>query len=187
MAESTDEHIAAAVQQGDGEAFGTLIDRYESKLKRYARKFLNTNDEIEDLVQDVFIKAYTNIQSFDTNKRFSPWIYRIAHNTFINELRQKERNGFGLFDADTVFPFIPAKETADAETLELELNKEFESLIENLPAKYREVIVLHYFEDLSYQEISDILHIPVTTVGVRMSRARTKLKDYYNSKHPNHE
>lgn len=187
MAELSDEKIAVAVQAGDAEAFGELIVRYEAKLKRYARKFLNTNHEIDDLVQDVFIKAYTNIQSFDTKQCFSPWIYRIAHNTFVNELRRKERSGFGIFDADTILPFIAGKETADSSTLENELSEEMSYLVNELPPKYREVIVLHYFESLSYQEISDILKIPVTTVGVRMTRARAKLKELYQTNKTNHE
>ena len=182
MAELSDETVVQAVQAGDADAFGVVIERYEPKLRRYARKFLNTKHEIDDLVQDVFIKTYTNIQSFDADKRFSPWIYRIAHNTFVNELKRKERSGLGLFDADTILPLVPAKETADGAVIEAEIEAELESLIETLPAKYREVVVLHYFESLSYQEISDILHIPVTTVGVRMSRARAKLKAAYQSK-----
>ena len=164
MTELSDEEVAIAVQKGNVDSFGELIDRYEAKLKRYARKFLNTEEEIEDLVQDVFIKSYTNIQSFDNEKKFSPWIYRIAHNTFVNELKRKDRGGFVLFDADTILPLLPAKETADSEAIEAEIEAEIDSLVEKLPAKYREVIVLHYFESLSYQEISDVLQIPVTTV-----------------------
>ena len=181
MAELSDEEVVLAVQTGDVDAFGELIARYEAKLKRYARKFLSTNHEIDDLVQDVFIKSYTNIQSFNVDKRFSPWIYRIAHNTFVNELKRKERSGFGFFDADTVLPLLPAKETTDGAIIEAEIETELESFIKKLPAKYREVIVLHYFESLSYQEISAVLQIPVTTVGVRMTRARAKLKKYYKT------
>lgn len=187
MAELSDEAVALTVQTGDIDAFGELITRYESKLKRYARKFLSTDHEIDDLVQDVFIKSYTNIQSFDTEKRFSPWIYRIAHNTFVNELKRKERSGFGFFDADTILPLLPAKETTDGAILEAEIGSELEAHIGKLPAKYREVLILHYFESLSYQEISDVLQIPVTTVGVRMTRARTKLKEYYQTNKMHYE
>ena len=175
----SDEQIAKLVQNGDSDAFGELITRYESKLKRYARKFLNTDDEIDDLVQDVFIKSYTNIQSFNTELRFSPWIYRIAHNTFVNELKRKSKHSMHLFDIDTILPFAAAEETTDGELLEEELRSEIEAHIQDLQPKYREVIVLHYFESLSYKEISDILQIPVSTVGVRMSRARKKLKENY--------
>ena len=179
MNDLTDEQIAIKVQAGDGDAFGVLIERYEAKLKRYARKFLNRLEDIEDLVQDVFIKAYTNIQSFDTDQRFSPWIYRIAHNTFVNELKRQQRGGFAIFEADTFLPQLPAKETADSDALDADLKAELDSLLLELLPKYREVVVLYYFEELSYQEISEVLHIPVTTVGVRMNRARTKLRSCY--------
>jgi len=180
MNELNDEQIAHLIQTGNAELFGELIERYEDKLKRYARKFLNTNEDIEDLVQDIFIKSYTNIQSFDKNLRFSPWIYRIAHNTFVNELKRKSLFNFGMFDVDAILPQLPAKETTDASILSAELQEEMESLLSELPNKYREVIVLYYFEELSYQEISEVLQIPVTTVGVRISRARKKLRSYYD-------
>ena len=184
MTELSDETIAANVQAGNTEAFGELIDRYEAKLKRYARKFLSSADDIEDLVQDVFIKAYTNLQSFDVALKFSPWIYRIAHNVFVNELRRKGRQGISVFDADTIFPQLAANETADSESLEAEVKEEIDTFLARLAPKYREAIILHYFESLSYQEISDVLHIPVTTVGVRMTRARRQLRDLYQAKHP---
>lgn len=178
----SDEAIAAAVQRGDGEQFGELISRYEDKLKRYARRFLAREDEIEDLVQDVFIKSYTNIQSFDTSLKFSPWIYRVAHNTFVNELRRKERYGSTVFDTDALFALLPAKEQSDANMLQ-EDDKHLlgESLLQLSP-KLREVLVLHYFEDLSYKEISDILQISTTTVGVRITRARSKLQQIITNK-----
>lgn len=172
----SDEQIALLVQKGEIDAFGELVSRYEAKLKRYARKFLSREEDIEDLVQDVFIKSYEHIQSFDAKMRFSPWIYRIAHNTFVNELRRKSRYGLGLFDADAILPLVPGKETADAEALSSEVRAEIEKHLAMLAPKYREVIVLHYFEELSYQEISDILTVPVNTVGVRMTRARAQLK-----------
>jgi len=182
MNDTTDEHIARLVQAGDADKFGVLVERYEAKLKRYARKFLNLKEDIEDLVQDVFIKSYTNIQSFDSKQRFSPWVYRIAHNTFVNELKRKERGSFIFFDTDTILPHIPAKETTDGELLDAELRAELDTLLIEVPSKYREVLVLHYFEELSYQEISEILQIPVTTVGVRMNRGRKKLKSSFEEK-----
>jgi len=139
----SDEAIAEAVQNGKVSAFGELVSRYEAKLKRYARKFLSREEDIEDLVQDVFIKAYEHIQSFNTELRFSPWIYRIAHNAFVNELRRKSRYGFGLFDADAILPLIAAPETADQDALDGEVRAELEKYLATLAPKYREVIVLH--------------------------------------------
>ena len=87
--EDTDEYIAGQVQTGNVQSFGTLVERYEEKLRRYARRFLFGYTDAEDLVQDVFVKSYTNIQSFDTSRSFSSWIYRIAHNEFINAIKKK--------------------------------------------------------------------------------------------------
>jgi len=174
-----DEELAALVQHGDADAFGQLVGLYEAKLKRYARKFLRFEDDIEDLVQDVFIKAYTNIQSFDVRRRFSPWIYRIAHNTFVNELKRKGARGDTLFDFDTVLPFLASPDTADAMTLSDELRTRLDALLDGLSPKYREVIILYYIEELSYEEMSDVLKIPVTTVGVRLKRGRDKLLAAY--------
>ena len=89
MSLETDEEIAKRVQGGDVDSFGVLIERYEEKIARYARKFLMRGEDVKDIVQEVFIKAYVNIQSFDTRQRFSPWIYRIAHNEFINAIKKK--------------------------------------------------------------------------------------------------
>jgi RNA polymerase sigma-70 factor (ECF subfamily) len=183
---ASDEKIAKAVQMGDIDAFGELISRYEPKLQRYARRFLNRSEEIDDTVQDVFIKAYTNIQSFDPTLSFSPWIYRIAHNLFVNELRRKERVGL-IFDADSLLPNLSAKESADDLVLGKERIIEMESALATLPAKYREVVQLYYFDEFSYQEISDILKIPITTIGVRLKRAREKIEVYYKNQKAYHE
>ena len=115
MTEETDESIAVRVQGGDSEAFGELIERYQAKLSRYARKFLLDPDDAADIVQDIFIKSYQNIQSFDASRRFSPWIYRIAHNEFVNALkkRQSRRTVFTI-DFDTLFPHLVAPDTADS-------------------------------------------------------------------------
>ncbi len=172
----TDEAIAAAVQDGETHAFGTLVERYEPKITRYGRKFLSNPDDIADLVQGVFIKAYVNIRSFDAARRFSPWIYRIAHNEFVNALKKKSREPLFFFDSDTIFPHPVTPERADKETLDAELKETVSRSLEKLSSKYREVIVLYFFEDLSYADIADILHLPVSTVGVRLKRAKAELK-----------
>ena len=87
----TDEDLVLRVKSGGIEAFGFLVERYEDKMKRYARKFLFGYTDIEDTVQKVFIKAYVNIQSFDTSRKFSSWLYRIAHNEFINAIKKKTK------------------------------------------------------------------------------------------------
>lgn len=177
--EITDEEIVAKVQNGDIESFGILMKRYESKLTRYGTKFMANRDDIKDLVQEVFIKVYVNIKSFDIGKRFSPWIYRIAHNEFINSVKKKKLKPLIFFDADEIFPHPIANETADGDANDRELKTELARCIDQLPTKYREVLILYYFEELSYEEIAEVLHIPASTVGVRLSRGKSIFKELF--------
>ena len=176
--ERNDEEVAIQVQKGDIESFRILVERYEQKMTRYAKRFFFDGDEGKDLVQEVFIKAYVNIQSFDAARRFSPWIYRIAHNEFINNIkkRQKERENVSIFDFDVFFPHLVAKESADDGFNNAEIKSMLENSLNKLNSKYKEPLVLYYFEDMDYREIADILHIPISTVGVRLQRGRTMLK-----------
>lgn len=173
----TDESLARDVQQGNAEAFTVLFNRYEEKMLRYGRRFLYTYEDLEDAVQDVFIKTYQNIKSFHVNKKFSTWLYRIAHNTFINVIKKKGREPVGFFDFDTLIK-IP---TRPSQTLQDDLSKKedresLEKNLKDLSPKYREVLVLYYFEDMEYKEIADVLSIPISTVGVRIARGRAMLK-----------
>jgi len=181
--EVSDEGLAKAVQDGDKAAFGDLVDRYEAKLTRYARKFLANRDDVKDLVQDVFVKAFCNIQSFDINRRFSPWIYRIAHNEFVNELERKRRDRLTFLDFDTILPHPAAKETSDSEAIRKDLRRSLDTYLDKLDAKYREPLVLYYFQELEYKEIADILRIPVATVGVRLQRGRAMLRKIIDNDH----
>lgn len=173
--ELTDEEVAIRVQKGDTEMFGVLVDRFEQKLLRYGRKFLSQREDIEDIVQDAFVNAYRNIQSFDAALRFSPWMYRIAHNAFVNALRKNEHRPIAL-DMDTLLSYHVVDDAAESEREQKEIRTMLERGIEKIPLKYREVLVLHYFEDLSYKDISDILHIPMGTVSVRLRRGKEALK-----------
>lgn len=175
----SDEEIAEAAQAGDAGAFGILIDRYGKKISRYGRKFISNNDDIEDLVQEVFIKTYVNIQSFDIKRRFSPWLYRIAHNEFVNALKKKKRALLPLFESEANQPRLVAKEKADKQTNENEIKKILNRCLSKLGPKYREPLILYYFEEMDYREIADILRLPISTIGVRLSRARGKLKEFY--------
>ena len=178
MHDKTDEQIAAEVQRGDRESYRVLMERYEPKMSRYARRFLFQGDDIKDLVQDIFIKAYVNIRSFDATRRFSPWLYRIAHNEFVNAVKkkQKERENVTIFDFDVLFPHLIAKETADGGISHQELKEMLDTSLDKLSPKYKEPLVLYYFEEMDYKAIADILRIPVSTVGVRLQRGKAMLK-----------
>ncbi|MBL8030331.1 MAG: RNA polymerase sigma factor [Candidatus Doudnabacteria bacterium] len=180
MPENTDEKIAEDVQAGKTQAFGELVTRYEKKLSRYAKKFLFDHLESEDLVQEIFLKAFLNIQSFDTKRSFNSWVYRIAHNLFINEIKKKGKEPLPFFDPDTLFPHPTEPKKADDAIKEEELQKMMNACLSKLSPKYREVMILFYAEELSYEQISDILRIPASTVGVRLSRAKKALKENYD-------
>ncbi|MEA3452935.1 MAG: RNA polymerase sigma factor [Patescibacteria group bacterium] len=174
----TDEEIVSIIRSGETDSFGILVERYEVKMKRYARKFLFGYEDAEDIVQQVFLKAYINIKSFDRDKKFSSWLYRIAHNEFINAIRKKKREPLPFFDSDLLFPRLATKESADKEIKEEELRQIIDKCLDKVSPKYREPLVLYYFEELSYKEISTILRIPVSTVGIRILRAKKTLKSF---------
>lgn len=176
----SDEAIARKVQSGDTNAFGELVVRYEDKLLRYGRRFISTQEDIEDAVQDVFIKAYEHIQSFDTVQKFSPWIYRIAHNSFVNVLRSKTRQQYTTFAFDSFIPHFAYETEQQSNAEREEIVKLLENSLDTLSPKYREVLVLHYFEDMAYKDIADVLEIPIGTVGIRMKRAKEALKKQYD-------
>ncbi len=179
---SSDESIVREVQTGATDAFGVLVERYEDKMKRYARRFLFGYDEAEDVVQEVFLKAYINIYSFDATRKFSSWLYRIAHNEFINAIKKKGKEPVPFFDPDSLFPHPVASEQTDSEITKQETAQQLEKCLDKIDAKYREVLVLYYFEDLNYQQIADILQLPPATVGVRLKRGRGKMKKLLEQK-----
>jgi RNA polymerase sigma-70 factor (ECF subfamily) len=180
--QTTDEACVKKVQEGDKEAFGTLVERYEEKLLRYGRKFLSTQEDIEDIVQDVFMSAYQNIQSFDLSQRFSPWIYRIAHNAFVNGLKKHSRSPFISFDLDTLISHPVYEDPKIFEEEHKEMKKMIDVGLKELSPKYREILVLYYLEDMSYKEIAEILQVPTGTVGIRIKRAKEALREVYKEK-----
>ena len=180
MADKTDEAIAKLVQNGDNQEFGLLVERYEQKMFRYARKFLLNPQDSEDLVQEVFIKAFINIQGFNARRRFSPWLYRIAHNEFINALKKKGREPVPFFDSDTLFSQPIAREKTDSQVNAQDLQKTIGQCLEKLDPKYREPLVLYFYEDMDYQAIAEVLQIPMSTVGVRLKRAKEAMRRFYN-------
>ncbi len=176
--QQSDEEVAGLVQAGDVDLFGVLIHRYEEKIKRYARKFLSNYEDVRDVVQDIFLKVYENIRSFDTNRKFSTWLYRIAHNELVNRLK-KRRMILPLFDLDTFLPFVLHDNTLREDIDRQDVKKMIDACLNGLDAKYREPIILYYLEELSYREIADVMQIPISTVGIRIKRAKDKMKTVF--------
>ena len=178
--EPTDEALAAELQKGNDEALATLIDRYEAKLMRYGQRFLGAQnqDTLREGVQDVFISVYQNIAGFDTKQKFSSWVYRIAHNAFVDILRHKSRQPLYGFDFDKILSHPIHEDSLAREKESAEARVLIDKGLGMLSAQQREIIALYYFEELSYKEIADVLHLPVSTVGVRLARARSALKKH---------
>ncbi len=166
--------LIAQAQQGNQDAFTQLVDLYGRRIYYAAYSFLHNVDDAKDIVQEVFLRAYKNIGSFDTARAFYPWLHRIARNLCINTVQRASRK-------DTA---LPAEELIAARggdpASDLLRNEEIEELrdaLERLPDKHREIIKLKTFQDCSYSEIAEILGIPIGTVMSRLYSARAKLRE----------
>jgi RNA polymerase sigma-70 factor (ECF subfamily) len=177
--ERTDEELAK-LSVSDTALFGELIKRYEETLLRYVmRRSHTTKEDAEDIVQNSFIKMYRNLNDFDASLRFSSWAYRITHNELIDWYRkQKSKPQFVVSsDDEDIFANIAGDMNIEKEAIEDETKKEIVAVIKTLDPKYQEIITLRFFEDKSYEEISDILEIPPGTVAIRLSRAKKILEE----------
>lgn len=173
---SSDEQIVAAVCEGDAASFALLIERYQNKLFYYVLKYVAETDKAEDIVQESFIKIYTNLRSFDQTKKFSAWAYRITHNQLIDTVR-KQKPTVSIEQNEWVNNIADPSVDIVEEIQGKQTKKEVQSAVALLPSKYKDVIILHYFEGYGYEEISDILAIPTSSVGTRIRRGKQKLKD----------
>lgn len=154
--------------------FGELADRYSEKIRRYIARVIGNWQEAEDLVQDVFLKAYENIASFNSKMKFSSWLYRIAHNLAVNFIKKHYRFRQVEFKDE-----IKNELLQEDNQLEKISNNENKQMIRNallqLKSRDREILELYYFEDKSYLEIVDILEMPINSVGSTIKRAKEKL------------
>lgn len=170
----TDESIIARVIAGDVDAYAEIMTRYEPKLHRYVTCLIHSHTIANDVVQDTFIKTYQNLQSYNAKYKFSSWIYRIAHNEAMNAIK---RTNYITDDDINLLPDVGYDQHVE-ELVDREILKEHvHGCLDQLEPKYREVIQLVYFENMKYDEVSDILHVPASTVGVWLSRAKSRLKE----------
>jgi len=172
----SDEEIVKKVIAGDKLAYENIIERYQAKLVRYVSYLLKDNTEAEDVVQDTFIKAYMNLNSLNLSKKFSSWIYRIAHNESVNKLIK--RKWISNFDFELFSTDLSVEEHFEKE----EIKNWIALCLDKVDIKYKEPLVLYYLEDKSYDEISTILRIPVGTVGTRINRGKKLLKTICQTK-----
>lgn len=161
------------------EYFYCLILRYEDRLLRYIRRISSSSKEdAEDILQEVFISVYKNLNDFDNKLKFSSWIYRIAHNQTISHWRKiqsRPKTISGDDENNSLFDFIAGDDDI-LKIIERKCSaKHIREVIFNLDDKYKDVLVLRFLEDKDYKEISDILKKPMGTVATLINRAKKKL------------
>lgn len=181
----TDEELVDLVYKNK-ECYVCLMDRYEAKIMRYIKRISGVNNETaEDILQDIFMKVYINLNYFNRDLKFSSWIYRIAHNEVINYWRKNSRNKPGSVSLDyheLLKNIIQDDRNVEQRVYQKMINSKLKEALENLDEKYKTVLVLNYLEGKSYQEIADILKKPIGTVGTLISRAKRKVEEELEKK-----
>ncbi len=181
----SDHQLIEATKAGDEDAFAELVNRYRNQITNYIYRFLNDYEEAVDLSQETFVRVYFALERYHTEYAFSTYIYRIATNLAISEIRKRKRRKLlsltGLFQTeegnDTEFQPPDQRNTPDEDLLENEQSRTIAKAISTLPEKYRAPIVLRDIEGRSYEEIAKILELGLGTTKSRISRARGLLKE----------
>ena len=180
--EQDDRAVVEAVLSGRQHRYAELVDRYQSQIVNYVCRMLGNYEDAVDLSQDVFLKAYSALGSYRPQYPFPAWLFRIARNAAIDEIRKRRLSTVSL-DAPMEFEDGQAGRDVESQGLDpqdsylgLEFADRISSAIDQLPEKYREPIVLRHAADLSYEEIADALELPIGTVKTRIFRARDALR-----------
>jgi len=167
---------------GNEDAFGIIMGRYENSLYGLIFKMVRNHEETQDLVQEAFIKSYNALESFNKQYSFSTWLFKIASNNCIDHLRKRRLKTTSIdapirTDEGSITQDIPDNSySPERDSLRNEMFDSVNSIIEELPEKYKKVINLRHKEDKSYEEIAQALDIPIGTVKARIFRAREILK-----------
>ena len=181
----SDHELIEATKGGDEAAFGEIMNRYRNPLTNYLYRFLNDYEEAVDLAQETFVRVYFAIDRYHTQFAFSTYIYRIATNLAISEIRRRKRRRLlsltGLFQTedDSAVEFQPpdTRPLADANLVEDERDKTIARAIAALPEKYRVPVILRDIEGKTYDEIAEIMELGLGTTKSRISRGRGLLKE----------
>lgn len=176
----SDEELIRRFQEDDFAAYDIIVHRYKDQLLNFVYRFLGNVEEAEDIVQETFLRLYRNKHAYRQIAKFSTWIYTIAGNLAKTELRKRKRrkvvsiSDIGFDDKE----YEIEDEMADTEqsTNSLLTDKIIQNAIDDLPPRFKQVIILRDIQELSYEEIGSILHIPLGTVKSRVNRARLKLQ-----------
>jgi RNA polymerase sigma-70 factor (ECF subfamily) len=177
----SDEELIERFQRGDLYAFDLIVKRYKDQLLNFVFRFVGNQEEAEDIVQDTFLRVYRKRKAYKRIAKFSTWIYTIAGNLARTELRRRKRRklfsvtdmGYENRDYEISDEGHSPESQVDGIIQEEIIQKE----INNLSPKFREVIILRDVQELSYEEISKIIKVPIGTVKSRVNRGRLKLQN----------
>lgn len=179
LKEKKDEELVAMTLK-DENFYAVLIERYEEKLARYISRISGgSKEDVEDVLQDVFISAYINLNDFDQDLKFSSWIYRISHNKVISHFRKiTARPKTVTYEGDLQLLNILASEEDLVKDLEKKYTAtEVRGILDSMDSQYKEVLMLKFLEEKDYKEISDILEKPMGTVATLINRAKKQFKE----------
>ncbi|HLR25788.1 MAG TPA: sigma-70 family RNA polymerase sigma factor [Fodinibius sp.] len=166
---------------GNERSYRKLVEKYQRPLYFHIRKMISDQEQVEDLVQETFVKAFDNLSNYSTNYAFSTWIYRIATNHTIDYLRKKKLQTLSIDKpiktkgGEMQMQLPDESAQADRNIIQKQRRQMVRSAIEELPEKYRKVIQLRHMEEKSYQEIAEVLNKPLGTVKAHIFRAREML------------
>lgn len=185
----TDMSMVNLVKQAiaDPQQFAKIVELYEAKLLRYICRFTGLDHQSgEDILQEVFIKMYRNLNSFDPSLQFSSWAYRIAHNEALNYLRDNKHHKSVMplendeEDAVNLIDVLASEIDIPRDVKRSELAESVRVTLQNMPDDYKEVLILRFLEDKDYAEISDIIKKPMGTVATLLNRAKEHFKKVYS-------
>jgi len=168
-----DTELVRLALAGDHQAYARIVDKYKGKIFAFLYRMMGQPEDAQDMAQEVFTKAYFQLNKFRPNTNFSAWLYRLAANHCLDELRRLKRS---VQTTEEEMELIDAETPEDA-FLQKEQKQVLLRQVMGLEEEYRSVVVLRYIDQLSYREISEAMAIPMTTVQMRLHRARKKLRD----------
>ncbi|MES3019425.1 MAG: sigma-70 family RNA polymerase sigma factor [Bacteroidota bacterium] len=186
-----DFNVVSRAKEGDQKAYAELMQRYKDSIYFMALKMVNNKDDAMDLTVETFGKAFENLDKYKPDFAFSTWLFRIATNNCIDFIRKKRLNVVSLnalTDQDgEEKQFEVRSESLNPEetSIKKQENEKLKNIVEQLPSRYRTLIVLRYFEEQSYEEIAQQLDLPLGTVKAQLFRARDLLANVMNRKKNN--
>ena len=175
----SDEKLILRFQEGDINAYNELVKRYKDRLLNFVLRYFNNVEQAEDVVQDTLIKLYTHASYYKNVAKFSTWIFTIAKNNALTELRKNKRKKTdSLWTDDGQAIDINSKEESLDSKVQNEIAiDQLNKFLDEIPENFRMAVVLRDFQELSYEEISKILEIPIGTIKSRINRGRIQLAE----------